>query len=141
MPSYPGSIRQYTGPYQMIGLPFNQSNIADANGIMESWEGANTLTPPMPVAGFVYAISLYTNADLTTGSILFNPGVNTVADTSLGATLDGDIQEAYAVCAPGSVPFVAGDNLSVIYTKTGTVDPVTSDVLGMLWVVLNFGTT
>ena len=139
MVNYPGTLREMVGPYSLHSAPFNQTNIADASGVAESWEASNTLTPPMPFAGHVVGVSVYTNADLTTGTLLFNPGINAVADASLGATLDGTNQEAYGWCAPGLVPFVAGDQLSMIYTKSGTVDPVTSDVVGLLWYVLNHG--
>ena len=134
-----GTLRQAIGPYHIQALPFNQTNLADANGDMEDWEASNILTPPMPWAGHVLAVSLYTNADLTGGVVTFSPTVNGTLKTALAAVLDDTNQEAYATVAPGIVTFSAGDNLGVGYTKTGTVAPTTTDVVGLLWVLLNHG--
>jgi len=48
--TYPATMRECVGPYSTFALPFNQTNLADASGVMESWEASNTLTPPMPFA-------------------------------------------------------------------------------------------
>lgn len=135
MTSYPGTLREMGLKYWPEILIFSQTDLADAAGTAESWEASNTLTPPAPFPGFVVAISVYTNADLTGGAVTFNPAINGTGDTDLAAVLDDTHQEAYTVIAPGAVPFAAGDNLGVVYTKTGTVAPITSDAVIKIWVV------
>lgn len=141
MPNYPATLREMSLLYFPDTLLFFQTNLADANGDMESWEASNTLGPPAPFAGFVVGIQIYTNADLTGGVITFAPSVNGTADTDLTAVLDDTHQEAYTQIRPGAVPFAAGDNLGINYTKTGTVAPATTDVVGKLLVVYAMGET
>lgn len=134
----PATLREMIGPYMPFALTgFVQQNMADASGVMEFINADNTETPPMPFAGSVVGISVMTNADLTGGTIVFTVGVDTVSDASLSATLDDTHQAAYSWCAPGLVPFAANAKLSVIYTKSGTVAPTTTDAAVILWVVMN----
>jgi hypothetical protein len=139
MTSYPTSLREMGIHYFPDTLVFNQTNLADANGDMESWEASNILGPPAAFPGFVVGISVYTNADLTGGVITFAPSVAGTPDTDLAVVLDDTHQQAYAMIPPTLVPFAAGDKLGINYTKTGTVAPATTDVVGKLLVVYAIG--
>lgn len=139
MTNYPGSLREMGLKWMPLGLPFNQTNLADANGDMEAWEASNTLSPPMPFAGTVVGLLVYTNADLTGGTVTFSPTVATVLKTALSAVLDDTHQQAYTMIAPGLVTFAAGEKVGIGYTKSGTVAPTTSDVVGELLVVFDTG--
>lgn len=141
MPNYPSSLREMGLAYFPGILVFNQTNLIDANGDMESWEATNILTPPAPLAGFVVGIFIYTNADLSAGVITFAPSINGTPDLDLTAVLDDTHQEAFTLIPPGKVPFAAGDNLGINYTKTGTVTPATTDVVGKLLVVYAVGSS
>lgn len=141
MTSYPSSLREMGLKWMPMTLPFNQTNMGDAAGSMEGWEASNVLGPPMPFAGTVVGLLVYTNADLTGGTITFNPTVATTAKTALGAVLDDTHQQAYTMIAPGLVTFAAGDKLGVDYAKSGTVAPTTTDVVALLLVVFDTGAT
>lgn len=131
------TIREGIGPYSLLALLFNQTNVLDAAGDAEAWEASNTQTPPMLWAGSVVGLSVYHNADLTGGVITWTPSINAVADTDLAVVTDDTNQQAYGDIAPGKIPFVAGDRVGVSYTKTGTVAPTTTDVVILLIVLVN----
>lgn len=139
MTNYPKSLREMGVFYWPDTMRFVQTNLADANGDMETIEPSNTQDAPALFPGFVVGISIATNADLTGGTITFAPSVNGSADTDLTCVLDDTHQEAYTMIPPGAVPFVAGDNIGINYTKSGTVAPTTTDVVGKLLVVYALG--
>jgi len=137
----PGSIKENTGTVFMMTIPFSQANVPDAAGDMECIAIDNQISPPMPFAGSIVGISVQTNADLTgTTALTFAPTVNTVSKAAnLSALLDDTHQQAYTMLRPDVIPFAAGDNLGISWTKTGTTAPTTTDAVALLFCLVYNG--
>ena len=120
----------------LVPLLFQASNVPDAAGVAVFVETASQETPPMNWEGSIVGISVRHNADLSGGVITWRPRINAVASAILNVVTDDPTQQARAEKPAGVLNFKQGDRLSVDWTKTGTVAPTTTDVVIILWVLV-----
>ena len=118
-----------------VWLPFQLLNVPDANGSMIAFTADNAEHGPFPFAGSVIGIGVRHNADLTGGVITWTPTINGVAAAGLAIVTDDLVQQAVKSIQADLVNFLAGARLGIAFTKTGTVAPITTDVIGGLLVV------
>lgn len=116
-------------------LAFEFVNVIDAADTMNIIGGNVGTAYRMPRAGSIVAISAQHSADLTGGVITYNPTIGGSADTSLAAVTEDTVQGHQAVINARNIPFAAGALIGMAYTKTGTIAPTTTDVIGLLEVV------
>jgi hypothetical protein len=119
----------------VVALTFSATNVPDAAGNAVSIEsGTNDYVAPYN--GSVVAISANQNAELTTGVVTFRPTIDGTADTNLTTSVQNGTQTNYAVTDGRVIQFTAGSKIGVDFTKSGTVDPVTTDVAITLWLLV-----
>lgn len=102
-------------------IPFAISNIPDAAGVAG-------FEYRMHRDGSVIGLSVRHNADLTDGVITWRILKNGSAVSTYTVATNDTTQGASLPIAADAVPFVAGDVLSIDWTKSGTVAPTTTDV-------------
>jgi hypothetical protein len=117
----------------VVALPFAQVDVPDAAGVYDTLAGASGAYV-MPWAGWVIAMSVRHNADLAGGTITHRILVNGTANTTYTLVTDDTHQQAYSEFKDEAIPFAAGDYLGMDFTKSGTVDPTTTDVDAVLFV-------
>lgn len=120
----------------LLWLPFQALNVPDANGNMIAFSSDNAEHGPLPCVGSVIGMGVRHNADLSGGVITWTPTINGVAATGLSFTTEDLIQSNWKMIQEGLVNFAAGARLGIAWTKTGTVAPTTTDVIGGLLVLL-----
>ena len=119
----------------LVPLVFQATNIPDAAGTANGVEPTTT-EYVMPWAGSVVGISAGLNAALSGGTLTFRPTINGTANTGLTVALSGSAQRASANKPADTVNFSAGQRLGVDWTKSGTVNPTTTDGIIILWVLM-----
>jgi hypothetical protein len=118
----------------MVAFEFQTTDIADAAGTFKALQ-ATSNEYVMPWAGHVVAISAALNGALSTGTLTLRSTINGTAKTGLTTTLSSTAQTNYATKPQGTVPFAAGVKLGADWTKSGTVNPTTTDGVVTLFVV------
>ncbi len=118
-----------------VHLAFEFVNVIDAADNMAVLGGNVGDTYRAIRKGSIIGISVQHSEDLDGGVITFNPDINGTAQTALAVVTSDTVQGGQATLPGGSIPFVAGDLLGMAYTKTGTVAPTTSDVIGLLEII------
>lgn len=119
----------------VIALVFQTTDIPDAAGTAKSLQ-ATTDDYIMPFAGSVIGIGVVLNGALSTGTVTFNPAINGTGNTTLGTAVLNGTQRNYASIQSRRINFTAGQRVGVVWTKSGTVSPTTTDASIVLFVVL-----
>lgn len=119
----------------VVALPFYATNVPDSPGNMLAVEPASN-EYVMPYAGSIVAMSIRHNADLSGGTITWRPTINGIANTVMTVLTDDTNQQARKSIDSRRVVFAAGARLGIDWTKSGTVAPTTTDVVGTLWVLV-----
>ena len=119
-----------------LWLPLQALNVPDANGNMIAFSADNAEHGPLPFGGSIIGIGVRHNADLTGGVITWTPTINGVAATGLSVVTEDTVQQVWKSIQSNMVNFAAGARLGIAWTKTGTVAPITTDVIGGLLVLL-----
>lgn len=119
----------------LVPLVFQATDIPDAAGTAS---GIEPTTPEyaMPFRGSVVGISVRHNAALVGGTLTWRPTINGTANTGITTTTSSSAQGNQATKAANLVNFVKGARLGVDWTKSGTVNPTTTDATIVLWVLL-----
>jgi hypothetical protein len=127
--------------YAPAALYIGEPNYADAAGTLVGPQGATSLK--MPYAGKIIAFHQTMSGTLDTGTLQFRP----VIAGTVGALFDGTFLSTASTSGPSteftyktetdSYPFLAGDTLSIVVQKAGTVSPTTMDSDGFIMVVFN----
>ena len=130
----------------IVAIPFNIANpdtTASGTNTFCSW-GANAVTGvAMPLAGSVVALTVRGNANVTAGTIAFNPhkaGTVYAQSSSLLTTLttaSGASNVGYASVRPGVLTFAAGDLIGVGYLSATNYAATTIDFDALLFVTFN----
>lgn len=120
----------------LLWLPLQAVNVPDANGNMIAFSSDNAEHGPLPYAGSIIGIGVRHNADLTGGVITWTPTINGVAASGLAVVTEDTVQSIWKAIQADVVNFAAGSRLGIAWTKTGTVAPTTTDVIGGLLVLL-----
>lgn len=115
-------------------LLFQATDLADADTTAATVEPTTTAYK-MSRDGWIVGVSVYLNADITTGSKSWSPTVNGTAKTALAAVTDDTNQGATANINAGVIPFVRGDLIGLKGTNTPTFAPTTADAVGYLEIV------
>lgn len=125
--------------YVPAALHYGKTDYADANGTLTLPNGGTA--HEMPYAGKIIAFSQTFVGTLDTGTLQFAPVIAGV----VGTTFDGTVTSTAAVAGPTTsiyatvnddrYAFNAGDALSILVTKAGTVSPTSMDSDGFVVVV------
>lgn len=124
----------------LVGLPFEKTDIADADGTLNTNQ-ATTVTHTMPSAGAIVGVSGNMNGTLNTGTLQFQATINGSLCPIFGqstALFDHSTTYAYGMqeSSRPNMHFTAGQYLGLLLHKSGTVEPVTNDAAVTLWVLL-----
>ncbi len=123
----------------VVQLAFEFVNVLDAADTMQVI-GGNVGDDYRAIRdGWIIGISAQHSADLTGGVITYNPTIAGTAKTDLAAVTSDTVQGDQSNIDAGQIPFFAGDLLGMAYTKTGTVAPTTTDVIGLLEILYDDG--
>jgi hypothetical protein len=123
-----------------VVLPFGTTAIGNADGTLYS----NVIAVSgyrMPQRGSVIGFAANLSGTLTTGTLQFTPTKNGVPMTgtfSNGTVNIGTLgQHERAYAEQGKFTFAEGDNIGLMYNKTGTVAPTTRDMNVLVIVLLD----
>lgn len=134
----PGPLERITANGQLIVLPFEVANIADADGVMSTPLGGLT-TYTLPFDAWLVGVSFQASGVLTTGALELNLDIAGIADAfELGDPVLNSTVSAYRAKWNLNQAFyiAAGSTIGISYDKTGTVDPTTVDASAMLFLVV-----
>lgn len=85
--------------------------------------------------GYVVALTGVLSAAITAGTLSFDFSIDGTAqavDKTLATAATTEYVYKFRI---GQYPFSAGDTLGVTYTSNGSLDPTTSDLIAVLYVV------
>lgn len=124
-----------------LALSFGTAVVADANGTLETAWGASVKYFRMPQAGYIIGFSATMSGTLNTGTLTFSPVINGVVAT--GTFSNGTINigtlgnHERTPQGKAAFQFKAGDNVGLMYNKTGTIEPATNVCDALLIVLLD----
>jgi hypothetical protein len=105
-----------------------QDNVAATQTAVALAMGNTHTEAPMPMAGYVVGIAVYSNAARTTGTLTVDATINGTV-TGLTAVLDGTNTQTHSTRqALTSDAFTAGQRIGVKITTSGTWAPTTADI-------------
>ena len=117
-----------------VDVAASQSAAAWGVDASASVGGASFAAIPMPLAGSVIGISVYSNDACTSGSLTADATINTTA-TGLQAVLNDTVTTtAVTMQANDADTFTAGQLLGVKVTTTSPWVPTTADAIVVVWV-------
>jgi hypothetical protein len=119
----------------VIVLTFSAVDVPNAAGTANTVASGNT-SYLLPFSGSIVSIMAASNDAFTGGTVTFRPTVNGTANTTLTTALSSSVQQNYVNGPADQVRFAAGDRIGVDFTKSGTVAPITNDVIIMLFVLV-----
>lgn len=118
------------------GFPVSQtdSEMFDSDGVRQN--------VPMPSAGSIVKMSLYSDEDRTAGTLTAEPSINATKSTSndLDLVLDGStVNDDVAEVAPGTtgLTFSSGDEIGVMLTSDGSWANASGEIKVDIYVVFN----
>ena len=131
----------------IVALPFSAYNVADADGTLYAENVIGTVGSnveyPMPSSGSIVAFAVHDNAGLSTGTLTFHATVNS---NSYNRQFPGTYNALHVTqqTAYDKIPaersrftFTAGQRVGLVWTKSGTITPTTTDLSATLYVQLD----
>lgn len=115
---------------------FRVNAAAGLNGSMDmlGTAPASIVDFVVPLAGRVAGISIRSNEARTAGSLTVNPVIDGTVNTRISAVLDATNTQSHSMLSfEDTGSFNANSRLGVNITTTGAWDPVTADVVAVLY--------
>ncbi len=122
--------------YQLVTIPFAQTNVAASQTDVQLKDASGQVEGvSMPFAGEVVAIGADLSAAGTAGSLTI--GATKGGTENAATTMTITTQSAAVKTLPrGTMRFVAGDKLGVEITTNASWEPITADLVVVLYVAL-----
>jgi hypothetical protein len=136
--TFMGSIAE--DQYKLSVIDFTYMNFSN-NLTNEPFNtGGNDIEPVMPWAGCLLGLTLDTDGDVTQGSVVVRPTINTVpiSVNTLDVTLDSAHPvRGLKVAEINAIPFNVGDTLGLVGTSTSDFLPIDGNLSATLFILVN----